>query len=470
MEQIFGQEASCTTGQMMVKFYKIVKIVLGETDMLETFVLLIFAGALAACVIFGASVLYALAAGYLIFCVYGLKKGHSIPQLLQMSLSGIRTVKNILMIFGLIGLITALWRGAGTIPVIVCYSAKLVQPSAFLLIAFLLNCMVSALTGTSFGTSATMGVITMAMARALKLHPFFVGGAILSGAFFGDRCSPVSSSANLVCELTKTDIFENIRLMVKTSLVPFFLTCMLYYGIGRTMAAGNEIMDVESLFSESFILHWAAVLPAFTILVLSALKVKVKRTMACSVLLAFFLCMFLQKLSLPEIFRMMIFGYQAEEAELAALMNGGGIISMIKVTIIVSLSSCYAGIFEGTGLLNSLKARIERLSRRITSFGTTLLVSCITSLVACNQTLATMLTHQLCCETEKDAQTFAIDLENSVIVLAPLVPWSIAGAVPLAAVGAPTASILAACYLYLLPLWTLAGKLCRMAAAKKQER
>ncbi len=80
--------------------------------MLETVVLLAFVGALAVCVVSGASVLYALAAGYLIFCAYGLKKGHSARSLLSMSLTGIRTVKNIIMIFGLIGLITALWRGA----------------------------------------------------------------------------------------------------------------------------------------------------------------------------------------------------------------------------------------------------------------------------------------------------------------------------------------------------------------------
>ena len=94
-----------------------------------------------------------------------------------MSLSGVKTVRNILMIFGLIGFITALWRASGTIAVIVCWSSKLVSPSAFLVIAFLLNCMVSILTGTSFGTGATMGVICMAMGRAMELDPFWIGGA-----------------------------------------------------------------------------------------------------------------------------------------------------------------------------------------------------------------------------------------------------------------------------------------------------
>lgn len=106
--------------------------------MLEGIVLLAFIAALAGCVFTGASVLWALAGGYLIFCVYGLIRKHSFAELGKMSLSGVKTVRNILMIFGLIGFITALWRASGTIAVIVCWSSKLVSPSAFLVIAFLL--------------------------------------------------------------------------------------------------------------------------------------------------------------------------------------------------------------------------------------------------------------------------------------------------------------------------------------------
>ena len=83
------------------------------------------------------------------------------------------------------------------------------------------------------------------------------------------------------------------------------------------------------------------------------------------------------------------------------------------------------------------------------------------SMIACNQTLSILLTHQLCADTEPDGPSCAIDLENSVVVLAPLVPWSIAGAVPLASAGAPEQSLLAACYLYLIPLYSLVRKLLR---------
>lgn len=102
-----------------------------------------------------------------------------------------------------------------------------------------------------------------------------------------------------------------------------------------------------------------------------------------------------------------------------------------------------------------MKRMIGELSARITPFGSIFLVSALTSMVACNQTLAIMLTHQLCRELEPDRETMASHLENTVVVTAPLVPWSIAGAVPLATIAAPAASLLAACYLYLVPLWNL---------------
>lgn len=112
--------------------------------------------------------------------------------------------------------------------------------------------------------------------------------------------------------------------------------------------------------------------------------------------------------------------------------------------------------FEGTGFLNGIEALMEKLGSRITPYGTTLLTSIVTSAISCNQTLAIMLTSQLCGENNPEKSSFALDLENTVVVIAPMIPWSIAGAVPLAAIGAPNSSIGVAFYLYLLPLWGLA--------------
>ncbi len=423
--------------------------------MAEFVVMVSFIAVLIICVSLGISVVYALALGYLIFFGYGLYRGKSPDDVLQMSVSGFRKVKNILMIFLLIGMVTALWRAAGTIAVIINYASKLIRPSAFPVLAFLLNCLVSVLTGTSFGTAATMGVICMTMARAMGANQLFVGGAVVSGIFFGDRCSPVSSSALLVTELTGTDIYKNIRNMIRTSTVPFLLTVIVYFLLGLFSGGNGGGMDVESLFSGSFALHWSLVLPAMLILLLSAFRIRVKITLSANILTAVICCLAVQHIPVPEIPKILLWGYRAADPEVAAMLNGGGILSMVRVAVIVGLSSSFAGIFEGTGLLAGLKHSIAGLAEKLTPFGASVAVAAVTSMISCNQTLAAILTHELCRDLEQDPEEMAMILENTVILMAPLVPWSIAGAVPVAAIGAPQACLILACYLYLVPLWNL---------------
>ena len=137
------------------------------------------------------------------------------------------------------------------------------------------------------------------------------------------------------------------------------------------------------------------------------------------------------------------------------MVNGGGIISMVRVGAIVCLSSSYSGLFQKTGLLDGMKKAVARLAGRVGNYTATLCTAALANMISCNQTLGIMLTHQLCRDAEDDPERLALHLEDSAVVLAPLVPWSIAGAVSLAAAGAPLTGIVAACYLYLLPLWRL---------------
>lgn len=433
---------------------------------MEWLVLGAFCAALLLCVALGQSILYALAAGFVLFLLYGRRKGFAWSRLFRLALDGVLTVKNILITFLLIGMLTALWRQAGTIPVIVCFSARLIRPALFVVMAFLLNCLVSFLTGTSFGTAATMGVICAAIGSSLGLNQLLVGDAVLSGVYFGDRCSPVSTSALLVSELTRTDVFHNIRSMVRSALVPFLLSCGVYGLLGVLSRPAGEVMDLEALFAPAFSLSWLALIPALVILALSLMQVNVKIAMSASILSALPVCPLVQHAPIADLPRLLFFGYRAADSQLGAMLNGGGIWSMARVTAIVCLSSSYSGIFQQTGLLDHVKAAIGRLARRAGPYAAILAASIPASMVACNQTLSILLTHQLCDQTQEDREQLALDLEDAVVVVAPLVPWSIAGGVPLASIAAPTASIFFACYLYLLPLWRLSGSLLRRSAHK----
>ena len=421
---------------------------------MEWLILGMFSASLLLCISLNLSIFIALFFGLLLFLLYGRKKGFTWRELAGMAFGGVKTVSSILITFFLIGILTAFWRAAGTIPMIVCAASGLIRPAVFLLMTFLLNCGVSVLTGTSFGTSATMGVICATMGRAMNISPMLTGGAVLSGVLFGDRCSPLSTSALLVAALTGTEIYSNIRNMLRSALIPFLLTCAAYFALGlHSSRTVNMMMDLEAIFSKEFTLHWAALLPAAVIFILSAARVNVRLSMTASILSAIPLCLSLQNIPVDRLLFTAVSGFYPQDPEVASLVSGGGLLSMCRVVGIVCLSSSYSELFQKTGLLNGAKQIISSLSHKTTAYIATLVTALIAGMIACNQTLTILLTNQLCTDENPDREAFALDLEDTSVVVAPLIPWSIAGGVPLSAVGAPTSAITAAFYLFLLPVW-----------------
>lgn len=134
----------------------------------------------------------------------------------------------LMMTMLIIGFITAAWQMSGTVTVFAYYGIKTITPSLFLLIAFLVSCLLSYALGTSFGVAGTVGIVFMTLARSGGVNPAITAGELMSGIFFGDRSSPVSSSANLVAGITKTDVLKNVKLMMKTGGLPLAATFILY--------------------------------------------------------------------------------------------------------------------------------------------------------------------------------------------------------------------------------------------------
>lgn len=422
---------------------------------LETGVLVAFLVALIVCIVTGTELIYALLFGMLCFSWYTVKKGRTLGNVVRLLLDGMARVGNIIIIFVLIGCLTASWRVGGTIPFILYHSIDLIKPKYFVLCTFLLCCMMSFLTGTSFGTSSTMGVICMMISNAAGLNPMLTAGAILSGIFFGDRCSPMSSSAILVCSLTGTDIYRNIKKMMKTSLVPFLITCILYVILASGMTADPD-PTVTALFEENFSLNWITAMAAVLMLLLALLRIDVKIAMGVSIVAASAAAVMVQGISAGELIRILWTGGTFEKgSRLAALLDGGGISSMIEVSAIVLISASYSGIFSATPLLSGVKEQLKKTVSKLTPFGTVIITSVIASAVSCNQSLGTILTWQICDDFYQDKEELAIALENSVILIAALIPWAIAGAVPVATIGAEMTCLVAAFYLYLVPLWNL---------------
>lgn len=378
-------------------------------DVLIAFI--IFTGAMAVCLMMDGSMLLPLLAGFICFFAAALHRGFSFRQTKDMALKGAADSLVVIRILLLIGMITALWRSAGTISFFVYYGMKIITPSMFIIITFLLACLLSYALGTSFGVAGTVGVIFMALARSGGVSEAVTAGAVMSGIYFGDRGSPASSSASLTAAVTHTDLYGNVKMMMKTGLLP---------------------------------------------LVLPLLKVRVITAMALSILSAAAMSIFVQKLTFVETVWFAVFGYRAESGSLTAILSGGGMASMLEVCGIVLLSCSYSGIFRGTGMLGNVQALLERVMGSMGKFGTTLITSIAVIAIFCNQTIAAIMCSDLLGKPyEKqgaESNELAIDMENSLIVIAGLVPWAIACAVPLKMLGAGISALPYAVLLYLIPL------------------
>ena len=416
--------------------------------------ILLFSLSLITCLLLKFSVVYALVIGYIIFIIYGLIKRHNLIILIKKSFEGVLTVKNILLVFILIGMITALWRASGTIAFIVYMGSKLISPSILILLTFLLCSILSVLIGTSLGTAATMGVICASIGKTMGVNPYYVGGAVLSGIYFGDRCSPMSTSALLIAELTKTNLYTNIKLMIKTSIIPFIVTCLFYLLLGFKSTISNISVNVTEIFKQNYNLNIIVIIPAILIVILSILKINVKKTMLVSIVISFIIAMFIQRDSIVALINYCIFGYHHPNERLNLMMKGGGILSMVNVSLIVGISSSYSGIFKETKMLVSLKKHLKDFSKKTSSYFVIFLSSIISGAIACNQSLGTILTNELCGELV-EKQKMAIILENTIVLFAGLIPWNIAMGVPLKTIGIGVMSGIYAFYLYFLPLWNL---------------
>ncbi len=427
----------------------------------------VFSAALLVCVVSGISIFWALGFACAMFAMYGRRSGFGWKKLGKMAVSGMMQMKTIFVTFIFIGMLTAAWRLSGTIPYIVYYATGACSPKIMLLLTFLLCAGMSMLTGTAFGTAATMGVICVTMASSMGIPLTWAGGAMLSGIFVGDRASPVSTCALLVASITGTDHYTNVKRMLRSAIVPFILTASIYALTGLGAAGGAANSSVRELFAESFVLNPVEVIPAAIVVVLAIARVKVIITMSISIVAASAIAITVQKVDIMYLLKAFLIGFTPENAELAAVLSGGGVKSMLTVYAMLIISGFMTGIFKGTGFMVGMSSITEKISDRITPFGCVILMSIITVMISCNQSLSTILTQQLCAPVVLSKQQLADDLNNSVVTIAGLIPWSIACNVPLTMTGATVASAPMAFFLFLVPICTLAASLYKNRRTEK---
>ncbi len=411
----------------------------------------------------GIFIAYALAASLLLFVSVLNRRGFPLSALLRMGLAGARQSLPVVQVLLLIGMVTAVWMAAGTVPALVYYGTRLISAQFFVLWAFLLSSAVSILIGTSFGTVGTIGIALMVIARGSDVDVNPVAGTIIAGAFVGDRCSPMSSSAHLVASVTRTNLYNNLRNMVVSGLWPLALSVLFYTGLSLLYPVQLSTAAMMTELPQVFDLSAVVLLPAAVVLLLAMLRVDVKWAMGVSTGIGGAIAHSLQHYSFISLFQFLIFGYQLDQdSPLQAIFIGGGLLPMLKATLIVLLSTAFAGIFSGSRVLGFLDGWLGRI-RSIRQLGrATVLVSIVANLFGCTQTIAILLTEQImrpCYQrhfSERDCpERLALAVEDTAVVIAPLIPWNIAGLIPATVLMVGPGFIPYTGYLLLLPLFVI---------------
>ena len=406
----------------------------------------------------------------LLFSALAVRMGFSPRRVAQMARVGAHTAMPIVVILLAIGMVTGSWRGAGTIVGFVDYGVKLITPRLFLLVAFVLTCVMSYALGTSFGVAGTAGVIFMALARSGNVDPVVTAGVLMSGIFFGDRGSPVSSTAVTTANLTGTELMGNVRRMTKSALLPMAICLAVYAVLSVRNPIGEVDRAVVAAFERSFSLTPWVFLPAALLLILPLFHVPILLCMAGSILSAVLVGHFAQGAGWGELLKTLALGYESPDPALGGILNGGGVISMLDTCLIVARACTCSGVFNGTGMLHRLEEGISALSGRVGTFPLMIATSLLGSAIFCNQVIAIVL-----CSTffrpvfdrlGRSREDLALDMENICITVPAFVPWSIICSVPLKLFGADYRSMLYAVFLYAVPLigWAQSAR-----RAKKQQ-
>ncbi len=410
------------------------------------------------CMVTGIDLNYGLFLGMLGFMFTAISEGHHPGKVLGMMWSGIKDSFIVNGILLLVSAMTGIWRANGTIPYLVVLGLKLIHPRVFILCAFLLCAATSYLIGTSFGTVGTIGVIMMTLCRFGNGNMLWTAGAVISGAYFGDRCSPASSCSHLVAFLTDTEIYDNVREMLKDVVLPTILAAIIYAVVSFCCPLSGIGSETGEQMAASFSLTPRLLLPAAVILLSPLFRLPIWWSMTASILIAAFQAVTIQGIPWSQIPEILVLGFKAS-GSLKNILSGGGMITMFTSTIMIIITATYSGIFNHTDLLAPMESLIEKVCAKMPLFAVTIISGLLLAMISCTQTLALMLQAPLLDPIYKkrglSRTQFMLDIADSTVVLAGVIPWCLAISNPLKVLAMGNPVIPCSVFLFLIPLCRL---------------
>ncbi|HIF9265262.1 TPA: Na+/H+ antiporter NhaC [Photobacterium damselae] len=358
----------------------------------------------------------------------------------------------------LVGGLIGSWMVGGTIPMLVYYGLKIISPEYLVLTSFLVTCMVSLCTGTSWGSAGTIGVALMGIATGMDANLAAVAGAVVSGAYFGDKISPLSDSTNFAPVVAGTDLYSHIQHMLWTTIPAFILSAVVFFFVGShdvTADTPEKVIAMLANIEQLFSLNIFLLLPPALILWGAIRKLPTIPLMLLAIAIGIFNAVTFQGFSLVTALTAMLNGFNASMfadaglsnvavvSDVLTLVNRGGMTSMMGVVLLVFCAFSFAGALALTGALNVL---VDLLSKGIkgtasligATIVTTITVVCTTS----DGKLALLIPSELFRDTYKrmqlDPKNLSRTIEDAGTIIEPLVPWTNAGVFMAATLGVST--------------------------------
>ena len=361
-------------------------------------------------------------------------------------------------IFFAIGMIIGSWMVAGTIPMLIYYGLTLIHPSVLYLSAFAVPVVFSMLTGTSWGSAGTVGVVVIGIAAAMGGDLGITAGAVVGGAYFGDKLSPLSDTTNIAALAADVNVFEHIRSMLWTTIPSTIIACSVYAVVGFTHppAVTATSLDAMRPFMASldsiFVFHPLLLLPPLIVLVGSLMRKPTVPTLVLSTLVACALALALQPFTLADVLQSVYRGFDTTMApwatgvtdQVTTLLDRGGLYALIDAIVIAITVFLFVGAMDHVKAIDTVVNRAFRFARRQTStILSTLAASAVTNALTSNQ-YATSFIVADAFKAKYDAlglsrKVLSRSLEDTGTMLESVVPWTPTAVFMVATLGVPFA-------------------------------
>ena len=426
--------------------------------------------------------------------IVGLIHGTNLSEQLDGVIDNIKQAVPAIIVLLLIGSLSGSWLFGGIVPAMIYYGLEILNPDYFLVTACIISAIVSLATGSSWGTIATVGIALLGIGRTMDIHEGLVAGSIISGAYFGDKMSPLSDTTNLAPAVAGTDLYTHIKYMTITTIPSIVITLIIFLIIGlsfdKTMDA-ESASNVSQLLKEQFNLSPVLFLVPAAVIALIVKKVPAAPALAIGSVLGVIAGFVFQADLMESLFSQGLFNgnyaiamtalggafsIPSDDPILAELLSTGGMSGMLGTIWLIICAMIFGGIMEKSGCLSTISATLLHFaSGRTGLVGTTAATSIFMNFTASDQYLAIVVPGRMYKDAYEKLNLHPVNLsrtlEDAGTVTSVLIPWSTCGAAQAGVLGVATAVYWPFCFFCLLsPITTIAVAALNIRVKKVGDR